>query len=216
MINIRNFVGKEKFRKEKFEKVEIYNDYAMATDSYVVIKVKKQFANYENLKIEYSPRISTFINNNAPRNKFELEFDRNQRIIEEDCPCCNGSGYEHKCECGASQGTFLVDLMWNGLSDPECKKCEDTGTRASTKDEEGAYECFHCNGTGKTIKRNEEMLKVGESYIKVEMLQKLLLYVGRDIQIFADGKKQSPIFFKNDIACGLVASCICEEARYGK
>lgn len=107
MINIRNFVG-----KEKFEKVEIYNDYAMATDSYVVIKVKKQFANYENLKIEYSPRISTFINNNAPKNKFELEFDRNQRIIEEDCPCCNGSGYEHKCECGAESEKLEEIAVW--------------------------------------------------------------------------------------------------------
>lgn len=213
MINIRNFVGKEKLRKEKFEKVEIYNDYAMATDSYVAIKVKKQFANYENLKIEYSPRISTFINNNTPENKFELDFDRNQEIIIEDCSCCEGSGYEHKCECGASIMKHFATTMMYGLQEPECKKCEDTGTRASTKDEEGAYECFHCNGTGKQIKRNEEMLKVGESYIKVEMLQKLLLFVGRDIRIFADGKKQSPIFFKNDIACGLVASCRYKEAK---
>lgn len=204
MIDIRNFIG-----QEKFERINIAKGRVTASDSYMVIGIDIKHANFKDMKIDDSNKFHDFLWNAMPETKFELEFDRNQEIIEEDCCGCNGSGYEHKCECGANIMKHFATTMMYGLQEPKCKKCEDIGTRASTKDEEGAYECFHCNGTGKTIKRNEEMLKIGESYIKVEMLQKLLLYVGRDIRIFADGKKQSPIFFKNDIACGLIASCIC-------
>lgn len=201
-IDIKNFIG-----QEKFEKINIAKGRVTASDSYMVLSVDINHTEFKDMKIDDNNKFHDFIWNIFPKDEFELEFDRNQEIIEEDCCCCEGSGYEHKCECGASIVKHFATTMMHGLQESECKKCEDIGTRSSIKGEEGAYECSHCKGTGKQIKSNEEMLKVGESYIKVGTLQKLLLYVGRDIQIFADGKKETPLFFKNDIAYGLVASC---------
>ncbi|WP_278538707.1 hypothetical protein [Fusobacterium varium] len=207
-IDIRNFIG-----QEKFEKINIAKGRVTASDSYMVLSVDINHAEFKDIKIDDSNKFHDFIWYIFPKDEFELEFDRNQEIIEENCCGCNGSGYEHKCECGANIMATMMNEILYGPLEAECKKCDDTGVRASTKDEEGSYRCSLCHGTGKRIKKNEEMLKVGESYIKIETLQKLLLYVGRDIQIFADGKKETPLFFKNDIAYGLVASCRYKEAR---
>ncbi len=164
----------------------------------------------ENKKTE--DKIMGIINDNfiaASKEGYKLSNLTTKEDLEE-CGSCRGSGYERACPCGTSTKGYLFNAVMYGVRDEDmqCIYCEDSGVIAAKKEDEGAYTCPDCHGTGKQVKEyfDNDYIQIKKSFLKKESLQKIYHYLG-DTTFYPTDNPSAPIYFESDEFEGVLMPC---------
>jgi hypothetical protein len=206
---------------KNFEYVIKAKDGYLASDSYMVVLAKNYnsgFVENKSLESKFIGIINTAFSDSS-KDEYKLsDITEKEDLVE--CGCCHGSGYEKQCPCGVSTSNYLFSGIVNGFREEEyqCIHCEDTGVIAATsKEDDGAYTCASCNGTGKMVVGTFEgsYKKVGFSHVSDENLQKIYHYLG-DATFYPTKNPLSPIYFDGEGFEGVVMPMVQKEEKKEK